>query len=59
MNCGWTIIAGNQYEEAREHIVCVIAYLLSWKVLISGSFISTKFHQILQISLRELCGLLC
>lgn len=46
MNCSWAVIAGDQHKEAEKHIVYIITYLVSWKILISGSFIFARFYSI-------------
>lgn len=38
MTCSWAVIAGDQYKESEKHIVCIVAYLVSWKILVSQAF---------------------
>ena len=46
MNCSWVVIAGDQHKEAEKYTGYVVAYLVSWKTLVSGSFISARFYSI-------------
>lgn len=49
MTCSWAVIAGDQYKEPEKHIVCIVAYLVSWKILVSQVFfffISARFYSI-------------
>lgn len=44
--CSWTIVASAQNEEAGKYIVHVVANLIPWKILVSGSLISARFYSI-------------